>query len=72
MRIMKELFHSIESAVYEAMERGVNNKQDIYNYVCTSVGQVPRQYVYSIVDEYDEWPDEDELYMSNNTIKSLY
>lgn len=71
MGVMKELLMSIEESVYEAMERGAKTKEDIYAYVCANVGNISRDYVYAVVDEADEWPD-DELYMSSYTTATLY
>lgn len=67
MGAMKNLMMDIEYSVYEAMELGAKSKEDIYAYVYANVGSVSKEMVYSIVDAYDEWPN-DELYYRESTM----
>lgn len=65
MGAMKELLMSVEASVWEAMERGAKTKEDIYAYVVANVGNVSKEYVYSVVDAADQWPDDGGYYRNS-------
>lgn len=62
MGAMKSLIMDIEYSVHEAMALGAKSKEEIYAYVYANVGNVSKEMVYSIVDAYDEWPNDEEYY----------
>jgi hypothetical protein len=67
MGAMKDMQMNIEDAVWEAMEAGAKTKEDIYAYVYAKVGNIRPEYIYSVVDAIEQWPDDQELYYTVNT-----